>query len=82
MFKDYYQILGIEYPSNPVEIRGAYHLQSMKWHPDKNPGRDTKQQMQDVNEAYASRSRSSKNHPILITTGMIMITTTTSRMRI
>jgi curved DNA-binding protein CbpA len=52
MFKDYYQILGIEYPSNPVEIKGAYHLQSMKWHPDKNPGRDTKQQMQDVNEAY------------------------------
>ena len=53
MFKDYYQILGIERSANSEEIRKAYKTASMKYHPDRNPGKDTTSQMQDINEAYA-----------------------------
>lgn len=52
MFIDYYQILEIE-PTHPQsEIKNAYKRQARRWHPDKNPGKDTTQEMQDVNEAY------------------------------
>lgn len=53
MFKDYYQILGIAQSANSEEIRKAYKTASMKYHPDRNPGKDTTSQMQDINEAYA-----------------------------
>ena len=52
-FKDYYAILGIGRQSSADEIRAAYRLQSKKWHPDLNPGKDVTQMMQDINEAYA-----------------------------
>lgn len=50
-FKDYYDILGIPSSATAEEIRAAYRKQSLRWHPDRNEGRDTTQQMQDVNEA-------------------------------
>ena len=53
MFKDYYQILDIDPDSTTEEIRKAYKAASMKCHPDRNPGKDTTSQMQDINEAYA-----------------------------
>ena len=53
MFKDYYQILDIDPDSTAEEIRKAYKVASMKYHPDRNPGKDTTSQMQDINEAYA-----------------------------
>lgn len=53
MFKDYYQILDIDPDSTAEEIRKAYKAASMKYHPDRNPGKDTTSQMQDINEAYA-----------------------------
>lgn len=52
MFKDYYRILDITFPSDINCIKKAYHKQSVRWHPDKNPNMDTTKQMQDVNEAY------------------------------
>ncbi len=52
MFKDYYKILGIEPNATQEEIKKAYRSQSMRWHPDKNPGVDTTAKMQDINEAY------------------------------
>lgn len=52
MFKDYYAILNIEFPSNAKEIKSAYRKQSLKWHPDKNIGQDTEEEMKDINEAY------------------------------
>lgn len=52
MFKDYYNILGILSDANIDEIKKAYRSQSMRWHPDKNPGVDTTAKMQDINEAY------------------------------
>ncbi len=53
MFKDYYAILGIEFPSDAAEIKDAYKEQTLKWHPDLNKGRDTTKEMVDINEAYS-----------------------------
>lgn len=52
MFKDYYTILGINHPSDEKEIKSAYRKQALKWHPDRNIGRSTEEQMKDINEAY------------------------------
>ena len=52
MFKDYYKILGIISDATSEEIKKAYRSQSMRWHPDRNPGMDTTAKMQDINEAY------------------------------
>jgi len=52
MFKDYYAILEIAPSASIAEIKAAYKRQAVKWHPDKNNGRDTTRIMQDINEAY------------------------------
>lgn len=52
MFKDYYAILEIEPPVSEQEIKSAYRKQCLKWHPDKNPDRDTTAMMQNIIEAY------------------------------
>lgn len=52
MFKDYYEILDISPSVSQSEIRTAFKKQSLKWHPDRNPGKDTTSKMQDINEAY------------------------------
>lgn len=52
MFKDYYKILEVAPEATQEEIKKAYRSQSLRWHPDKNPGVDTTAKMQDINEAY------------------------------
>lgn len=52
MFKDYYAILNIRKNAKLDAIRQAYKYQALKWHPDKNPSKDTTKMMQDINEAY------------------------------
>ncbi len=52
MFKDYYKILEINENSTENEIRVAFKRQAIRWHPDKNVGKDTTSIMQDINEAY------------------------------
>jgi curved DNA-binding protein CbpA len=52
MFLDYYEILEIKFGVSSEEIKSAYRKQSLKWHPDRNPGKDTLYQMQLINEAY------------------------------
>jgi|ERR1035437_953990 curved DNA-binding protein CbpA len=52
MFKDYYAILEVGENATQEEIKSAFKKQALKWHPDKNPGVDTTQRMQEINEAY------------------------------
>ncbi len=51
MFKDYYAILEITFPSNTLEIKSSYRELTIKWHPDRNE-KDTMDVMIDINEAY------------------------------
>jgi len=52
MFVDYYSILQVNFDASYDEIRTAYKTQALKWHPDKNPGFDTTELMQQINEAH------------------------------
>ncbi|WP_158548337.1 J domain-containing protein [Marixanthomonas ophiurae] len=52
MFKDYYSILKIPQTATQADIKLAFKTQALKWHPDKNVGKDTTMKMQEINEAY------------------------------
>lgn len=52
MFIDYYSILEVDKESSFEEIKSAFRKQCIKWHPDKNLGKDTTEKMQLINEAY------------------------------
>jgi DnaJ-class molecular chaperone len=52
MFIDYYAILIIGIEANQSDIKNAFKDQALKWHPDKNPDKDTTLRMQLINEAY------------------------------
>ena len=52
MFKDYYVILNVSISASEQVIKNAFKREAIKWHPDKNPGKDTNIQMQNINEAY------------------------------
>ena len=58
MLKDYYSILGVNKNANQDEIKKAYRKLSMKFHPDKNNGDDTK--FKEINEAYSTIGDDSK----------------------
>lgn len=49
---DYYQILGITKPSDPSEIKRAYHKMALCWHPDKNQSPHASEQFKKISEAY------------------------------
>lgn len=52
MFRDYYAILEIEITASREQIIAAFKFQAKKWHPDKNPDKDTTERMQLINEAF------------------------------
>jgi curved DNA-binding protein CbpA len=52
VFKDYYIILEIPFGATNEQVKSAFKKQAFRWHPDKNPSTDTKDRMQDINEAY------------------------------
>lgn len=52
MFVDYYAILEISETATFEEIKSAFRQQAIKWHPDRNHGKDTTKKMQLINEAY------------------------------
>jgi curved DNA-binding protein CbpA len=52
MFKDYYAILEVSQDTTADEIRSSYKRLALKWHPDRNVGKDVTGVMQDINEAY------------------------------
>jgi DnaJ-class molecular chaperone len=53
MSENYYNVLGVDENSSKDEIKKAYRVLQMKWHPDKNPGNQEAINMtQKLNEAY------------------------------
>lgn len=60
MPRTHYDILGIYMEASDEEIKAAYKSMAAKWHPDKNIGRDTTFEMQEINEAYAVLSNPHK----------------------
>ena len=52
--KDYYQILGVGKDATQEGIKKAYRNLAMKYHPDRNPGREkeTNEKFKEINEAY------------------------------
>jgi curved DNA-binding protein CbpA len=51
MFVDYYALFEISAASTEEQIKIAFKKQALRWHPDKNPGIDTTEKMQILNEA-------------------------------
>lgn len=51
-FQDYYAILGISPDASGKEIKNAYRILVMKYHPDKNPGEVTNAHFLQISAAY------------------------------
>jgi curved DNA-binding protein len=55
MAKDYYKILGVSRDADEKTIKKAYRSLAMKYHPDRNPGKEKEanEKFKEINEAYA-----------------------------
>ena len=53
--KDYYKILGVSRDADEKAIKKAYRSLAMKYHPDRNPGKEKEanEKFKEINEAYA-----------------------------
>jgi len=50
--KDYYKTLGLERGASDKEIKNAFRSLAKKYHPDKNPDKDTTKKFREIAEAY------------------------------
>jgi len=50
--KDYYKTLGLEKGASEKEIKNAFRSLAKKYHPDKNPDKDTTKKFREIAEAY------------------------------
>ena len=50
--RDPYRILGVSPDADKYEIKSAYRKLAMEFHPDKNPGKDTKEIWLEIQAAY------------------------------
>ena len=53
--KDYYETLGVSRDADEKAIKRAYRRLAMKYHPDRNPGKqkEANERFKEINEAYA-----------------------------
>ncbi len=54
MAKDYYETLGVARSASDADIKKAYRKLAMKYHPDRNPGKEKEatERFKEINEAY------------------------------
>ena len=54
MAKDYYQILGVPRDATEEQVKKAYRDLAMKYHPDRNPGKEewANEKFKEINEAF------------------------------
>ncbi len=62
MAKDYYGTLGIPSNASDAEIKKAYRKLAMRYHPDRNPGKEkwANEKFKEINEAYGVLGDSQK----------------------
>jgi len=58
--ESHYDILGVPKTASDVEIKKAYRILSLKYHPDRNPSSDAADKIRQINEAYEILSDESK----------------------
>jgi len=49
---DYYRVLGIDKRASQDDIKKAYRMLALKWHPDKNADVDAKHRFNEISQAY------------------------------
>ncbi len=54
MARDYYETLGVSRSATDTDIKKAYRRLAMKYHPDRNPGKEKEatERFKEINEAY------------------------------
>lgn len=62
MGKDYYKILGVDRNADENAIKRGYRKMAMKWHPDRNKGKEAEatEKFKDINEAFEVLSDKNK----------------------
>jgi molecular chaperone DnaJ len=52
MKRDYYEVLGVARTAGDEEMKKAYRKLALRYHPDKNPGKEAEERFKECNEAY------------------------------
>jgi DnaJ-class molecular chaperone len=59
---NYYEVLGVEQDAGDAEIKKAYRVLSLKYHPDRNSTEEATTKIQQINEAYEVLSDKGKRN--------------------
>jgi molecular chaperone DnaJ len=58
--RDYYEILGVQKKASKDEIKDAYRMLAMQYHPDRNKSPEAEEKFKEISEAYAVLSDDQK----------------------